>query len=67
QSYFFKYLLALIGSVSALVLAGNLIMFLGMWILTSYNLHRLLLFYDNRPNARAAAIKKQFIARKPGP
>ncbi len=63
QGYFYKYLLSIILSVSLLVLSSNLIMFFAMWILTSYNLHKLLIYNKERPNALMAARKKQVISR----
>lgn len=63
QSGFFKHLLGLVLSVSLLVLANNLLVFFVMWVLMSYYLHKLLLFFPERPNARKAAIKKQVISR----
>lgn len=63
QEYFFKHLLGIISSVSLLVLANNLFMFFAMWVLTSTILHRLLLFYPQRPSALRAVYKKKVISR----
>lgn len=63
QDYFYKYLLFCIGSVSLLVLSSQLLMFFSMWIATSAGLHRLLLFYEERPAAVLAANKKFLISR----
>lgn len=63
QMYFYRYMIGLVISVSGLVLANDLIMFFVMWVLTSFNLHRLLLFFPDRPNAQMAATKKQIVSR----
>jgi NAD(P)H-quinone oxidoreductase subunit 5 len=63
QGAFLGRLSATIASVQLLVLAGNLGLLLFAWILTSICLHRLLLFYPNRPGARLAARKKFILAR----
>lgn len=49
--------------VLLLVVAGNLAMLIAAWIATSLSLHRLLLFYPDRPAARRAARKKFLTAR----
>lgn len=63
QYYFYKNLLGIIVSVSLLVLSSNLLMFFLMWLATSYYLHQLLVYYDGRPQAVAAARKKAVISR----
>lgn len=63
QKYFFKYLLVCISAVSVLVLSNQLLLFFSMWIATSVGLHRLLLFYQERPAALLAAKKKFLISR----
>lgn len=60
---FLGALCAVIASVFLLVLAGNLIQLVVAWIATSLTLHRLLLFYPDRPGAQVAAKKKFIVAR----
>jgi NAD(P)H-quinone oxidoreductase subunit 5 len=63
QGRFIGRLAATIASVQFLVLAGNLGILLLSWILTSISLHRLLVFYHERPGAIVAARKKFIMAR----
>jgi NAD(P)H-quinone oxidoreductase subunit 5 len=63
QGAFIGRLAATIASVQFLVLAGNLALLFVAWMLTSISLHRLLVFYHERPVARIAAKKKFIIAR----
>lgn len=63
QGAFTGWLCATLASVLLLVQAGNLVHFVLAWIATSLFLHRLLLFYPNRPTARRAARKKAITAR----
>ncbi len=63
QGRFIGRLAATIAAVQLLVLAGNLGLLLISWILTSISLHRLLVFYKNRPGAIIAARKKFLVAR----
>lgn len=60
---FIGRLAATIASVQLLVLSGNVGLLLVSWILTSISLHRLLIFYPERPIARIAARKKFILAR----
>ena len=60
---FIGRLAATIASVQLLVLSGNLGLLLISWILTSISLHRLLVFYRDRPGAISAARKKFIMAR----
>lgn len=63
QGAFIGRLAATIAAVQFLVLSGNLgILFLS-WVSTSITLHRLLIFYHERPGAIIAARKKFLIAR----
>jgi len=63
QGAFIGRLAATIASVQLFVLSGNLgILFLS-WVLTSMSLHRLLIFYKERPGAIVAARKKFIVAR----
>ncbi|MCX5479068.1 proton-conducting transporter membrane subunit [Kaistia geumhonensis] len=52
-----------LAAVMALVIAGNLVQLLLAFVATSLALHRLLLFYPNRPKAVIAARKKFLVAR----
>lgn len=63
QGRFLGRLSATIACVQMLVLAGNLGLLLIAWILTSHSLHRLLVFYKERPGAVIAARKKFIAAR----
>ncbi|MBC7428545.1 MAG: hypothetical protein H7336_08040 [Bacteriovorax sp.] len=63
QVYFYKYLFITLTSVSLLVLSNNLIMFFGMWLLSSFGLHKLLLYSPERKLAVAAAWKKFYVSR----
>ncbi len=63
QGRFIGRLAATIASVQLFVLAGNLALFFIAWILTSISLHRLLVFYADRPGAVIAARKKFIVAR----
>lgn len=63
QGAFIGRLAATIASVQLLVLSGNLGLLLVSWILTSISLHRLLVFYSERPGALIAARKKFILAR----
>jgi NAD(P)H-quinone oxidoreductase subunit 5 len=52
-----------IASVMLLVVAGTLLHLAVFWALTSFSLHRLLLFYRHRRGAQLAARKKFVVAR----
>ena len=52
-----------LAAVMTLVLSGNLFQLVVAWIATSLGLHRLLLFYRDRPAAVSAGRKKFAIAR----
>ncbi|MCC5935742.1 MAG: NADH/ubiquinone/plastoquinone (complex i) [Lunatimonas sp.] len=63
QGVFLGRLAATIASVQMLVLSGNIGLLFLAWVLTSMSLHRLLLFYRERPGAQIAAKKKFILAR----
>lgn len=63
QGRFIGRLTATLASVQLLVLSGNLGLLLISWIFTSLSLHRLLVFYSDRPGAIVAARKKFIVAR----
>lgn len=63
QGVFMGRLAATIASVQLLVISGNLALIFIAWVGTSVALHRLLVFYPNRPRAIIAARKKFIVAR----
>ncbi len=63
QGRYFRWLAFTLGAVSLLVIAGNLLVFMGAWVMTSLGLHQLLLHYRHRPAARRAAWTKFAISR----
>lgn len=63
QGAFVGGLCLVLCTVVLLVLAGNLLQLVLAWIGTSLSLHRLLVFYPDRPGARIAARKKFITAR----
>lgn len=65
QGRFMKWLSVTLASVLILIMSGNLLQFALAWLATSLGLHRLLLFYRERPAAILAARKK-FIASRIG-
>lgn len=62
---FHKWLSLTLASILSLIIAGNLLMFALAWIATSLCLHKLLVFYSERPAAVMAAHKK-FVASRIG-
>ena len=62
QGLFMGWLCATLAAVLTLVVAGNLVQLVGAWIATSAALHRLLLFYPERPGAQRAARKKRLFS-----
>jgi NAD(P)H-quinone oxidoreductase subunit 5 len=63
QAHYYRRVGWTIGAVSLMVLAGNLLLFLLAWVMTSWGLHRLLLHYADRPAAQRAAWTKFTISR----
>ncbi|TGD97331.1 NADH-quinone oxidoreductase subunit L [Methylobacterium nonmethylotrophicum] len=63
QGAFTGWLCLTLAAVLLLVTAGTLAQLVAAWIATSLFLHRLLLFYPERPGARRAARKKFIAAR----
>lgn len=63
QGQFMGGLSLTLGAVTLLVLSGNIVQLILAWMLTSLSLHRLLMFYGDRPIARLAATKKFLFAR----
>ena len=63
QGRFLKWLCLTLAAVLLLIISGNLFQFTLAWIVTSLGLHRLLVFYGERPAAVLAA-RKQFLASR---
>lgn len=63
QGLFMGRMCFTLAAVVALMLAGNLPLFVAAWIVTSLTLHRLLAFYHDRHKAVLAARKKFIFAR----
>ncbi|MEZ6130818.1 MAG: proton-conducting transporter membrane subunit [Planctomycetaceae bacterium] len=63
QGRYYRWMGFTLGTVSLMVISGNLVMFLATWIMTSLGLHQLLLHYGHRPAARRAAWTKFTISR----
>lgn len=63
QGAFLGWLAATLAAVLVLVQAGDLATFAAAWIATSLCLHRLLVFYPDRVQARRAARKKFLFSR----
>lgn len=63
QGAFMGWLCTTLAMVVLLVTAGNLVQLVLAWVATSLSLHRLLLFYPDRPAAQRAAKKKFITAR----
>ncbi|MBX5472240.1 MAG: hypothetical protein IRZ23_07245, partial [Acetobacteraceae bacterium] len=65
QGPFIRWLCFTLAAVLFVIVSGNLFQFFLAWVATSLSLHRLLLFYPERPNAVLAARKK-FVASRFG-
>ena len=65
QVRFTRLLCLTLASVLLVIVSGNAFQFLLAWIATSMGLHKLLLFYPDRP-AAAIAARKKFIASRLG-
>lgn len=63
QGRFAKWLSITLGTVLALIVSGNLLIFTIAWISMSLSLHQLLTFFRDRPAAILAARKKFVISR----
>jgi len=63
HGWFLAHLAQTVAAVQLLVLSGTLVQLAVMWTLTSLSLHRLLLFYPDRPAAVVAGRKKFVVAR----
>ena len=60
---FMSWFLATLGSVALVVLSNHLLLLAMAWTATSLCLHRLLVFYPDRPAAVLAAHKKFLLSR----
>ncbi len=65
QGRFLKWLCLTLAAVLSIIISGNLLQFTLAWVASSLCLHKLLVFYKDRPAARLAARKK-FIASRLG-
>ena len=63
QGDYVRWTALTIGSVSLMVISGNVLMFFIAWVSTSMGLHQLLMHYSHRPAARRAAWTKFSISR----
>ncbi len=63
QGRYYCWLMFTIGSVSCMVLAGDLLSFCALWSLTSVGLHQLLVHYPERAAAQRAAWTKFTVSR----
>ena len=63
EARFMAWLCAALACVMLMVTAGNLFLLVASWIGTGVALHRLLLFYPDRPGAQRAARKQAIVAR----
>jgi NAD(P)H-quinone oxidoreductase subunit 5 len=63
QGPFTGWMATTLAAVMLFVTSGNLVVLVGAWVGTSYALHKLLLFYPDRPAAQRAGHKKWIVAR----
>ncbi|WP_088329100.1 NADH-quinone oxidoreductase subunit L [Lacimicrobium sp. SS2-24] len=63
QHYYQRWFLATLGTISMLVVSDNILVFFLSWVASSLTLHRLLVFYPDRPKAVLAAHKKFILSR----
>ena len=63
QGRFFRWMSFTLGATLLMVMSRNLVMFTTAWILTSFGLHQLLMYYPERSWAIWAARKKSLISR----
>lgn len=63
QERFLPWLLVIIGSVLLLVSTNHLLILAGAWVAVSLALHHLLTLYQERPQARLAAVQKFLFSR----
>ncbi|MEO1617819.1 MAG: proton-conducting transporter membrane subunit [Planctomycetota bacterium] len=63
QGNFFRWTAFTLGSVSLMVISGDLLLLLSAWIATSVGLHHLLLHFPDSPAAKRAAWTKFTVIR----
>lgn len=63
QGEFVKWICVTLGSVLTLILAPGLLQFAAAWVITSFSLHKLLVFFPNRHGTLFSARKKFLISQ----
>jgi len=63
QPHFLRWLVITLVATQLVILSGNLVMFLLSWLLVSLGVHKLLVFYPERPRALACARKTFWVSR----
>lgn len=63
QARFYTWLNLTLASILTLIISGNMLMFVLVWMTTSLSLHHLLMFYPEREGAILAARKKIIASR----
>ena len=63
QGRFYTWLNLTLASILTLIVSGNMLMFVLVWMTTSLCLHHLLMFYPERAGAVLAARKKLIVSR----
>ena len=63
QGRFYTWLNLTLASILTLIVSGNMLMFVLVWMTTSLSLHHLLMFYPEREGAILAARKKIIASR----
>jgi len=63
ESRYLRWLMMTLGAVTLVVISNHMLIFVLAWVAISSGLHRLLMFYPERPRAVLAAYKKFIFAR----
>jgi len=63
EARYLRWLMTTLGAVTLVVLSNHMLIFVLAWVAISSGLHRLLMFYPERPRAVLAAYKKFIFAR----
>ncbi|MBN2865754.1 MAG: NADH-quinone oxidoreductase subunit L [Thiotrichales bacterium] len=63
EARYLRWLMMTLGAVTMVVLSNHMLIFVLAWVAISSGLHRLLMFYPERPRAVLAAYKKFIFAR----
>ena len=63
EARYHRWLLLTLSAATTVLISNHLLIFLGGWVGISLGLHRLLMFYPQRPRAALAAHKKFLFAR----